>query len=117
MGCPFAYISCVFLKNVAKEFKVNHLLFVDGLNVFGKNDDQIDSLMRTVQLLSEDIGMEIGLKKCCVLVMERGKTVKFEGVTLPNGHLIREIDLGIIEVDIQEKKMKKQSARRMEVGD
>jgi len=52
--------------DLAKEFKVNHLLFMDELKLFGKSEDQIDSLVRTVQLFSEGIGMEFGLKKCVV---------------------------------------------------
>ena len=40
-----------------EEFKVNHLLFMDDLKLFGKNEDQRDSSrVQTVQLLSEDIG-------------------------------------------------------------
>ena len=31
-----------------KEFKINHLLFMDDLKLFGKNKDQIDSLVQTV---------------------------------------------------------------------
>ena len=40
---------------------------MDELKLFGKSEDQIDSLVQTVQLLSEDIRMEIVLKKCSVL--------------------------------------------------
>ena len=41
------------------------------LKLFENNEDQIDSLMQTLQWLSEDIGMEFGLKKCSLLVMKR----------------------------------------------
>ena len=47
-----------------KKFELNHLLFMDCLKLFGKNDYQIDSLVQTVFTFSEDIGMEFGLKKC-----------------------------------------------------
>ena len=39
---------------------------MDELKLFGKSEDQIDSLVQTIQLLSEDIRMEILLKKCSV---------------------------------------------------
>ena len=38
-----------------KEFKLNHLLFMDDLKLFGKSDDQIDSLIQTVFTFSEKI--------------------------------------------------------------
>ena len=39
---------------------------MDELKLFGKSEDQIDSLVQTIQLPSEDIRMEILLKKCSV---------------------------------------------------
>jgi len=56
--------------DLPKKCKVNHLLFMDDLKVFGKSEDQIDSIVQTVQLFSEDIGMHFGLKKCDVLLMK-----------------------------------------------
>ena len=46
-----------------KIFKFNHLLFMDDLKLFGKSDDQIDSLVQTVFTFRKDIRMEFGLKK------------------------------------------------------
>ncbi len=37
--------------------KVNHLLFMDDLKLFGKDENYIDSLVRIVSAFSEDIGM------------------------------------------------------------
>ena len=45
---------------------------MDELKLFGKSKDQKDSLVQTVQLLSEDIGMDFVLKKCSVLSMMEG---------------------------------------------
>ena len=65
-----------------REFKVNHL-FMDDLKLFSKSEDRIDSLEQiTVQLFSEDIGIEFGLKKCGVLLQKRGKKVRFDGINL-----------------------------------
>ena len=41
-----------------KGFKLNHVLFMDDLKLFGKSEDQIDSLIQTVFMFSEDIGTE-----------------------------------------------------------
>ena len=51
--------------------KANHLLFMDDLKLFGKNEREIDSLVKTVQVISKDIGMEFGIKKCGVVIMKR----------------------------------------------
>ena len=96
-----------------KEFKLNHLLFMDDLKLFGKSHDQIDSLVQTVFTFSEDIGMEFGLKKCGVVILKKGKLVKFDGIHLPNQEIMKEVDengytyLGILELDeIKEHEMK-----------
>ena len=36
---------------------INHLLFMDDLKLYARSDDAIDSLVRTVWLFSQDIGM------------------------------------------------------------
>ena len=67
-----------------KEFTLNHLLFMDDLKLFVKNDVQIDRLVQTVFTFSEDIGMEFGLKKCGVVITKKGKLIKVDGAHLPN---------------------------------
>ena len=96
-----------------KEFKLNHLLFMDDLKIVGKSDEQIDSLLQTVCTFSEDIGMKFGLKKCGVVILNKGKLVKFDGIHLPNQEIMKEVDengytyLGILELDeIKEHEMK-----------
>ena len=98
-----------------KQFRVNHLMFMDDLKLFGKSNDQIDSLIQTVHLFSKDINMEFGLKKCGILVLKRGKIDKCDGVTLPDGQIMKEIEkngyryLGVVELDrVKEREMKEQ---------
>ena len=95
------------------EYKLNHLLFMDDLKLFGKNENQIMSLVQTVYLFSEDIGMEFGLKECAAVVLKRGKAVRFDGIQLPNEKIMRGVDengytyLGILELDgIKEQELK-----------
>ena len=40
--------------DLAKDLRLN-IFLMDELKLFGKSEDQIDSLVQTVQLLSEDI--------------------------------------------------------------
>ena len=78
---------------------------MDDLKLFAKNEDQIDSLLNTVRILSEDIRMEFGLPKCGVLIMKREKVVKSEGISMPNGKMMKNVEeggykyLGILEAD------------------
>ena len=46
-----------------KGFKVNHLLFMDDLKLFAKSKNQIDPLVQTVHIISEDICIKFGIKK------------------------------------------------------
>ena len=85
--------------------KIYRLLFMDDLKLLEKNEDQIDNLVNTVIIFSEDIKMEFGLPKCGVLIMKRGKVVKSEGISKPDGKMMKNIEeggykyFGILEAD------------------
>ena len=96
-----------------KKAKVNHLFFMDDLKLFGRTKDQIDSLVKTVHLFSGDIGMTLGVNKCSVVVMKRGKLTECDGIQLPNGEVIKQVEkagykyLGVLELDgVMESDMK-----------
>ena len=65
--------------DLEKDLRLN-IFLMDELKLFGKSEDQIDSLVQTVQLLSEDIRMEFVLKKCSVLSSDRGMKLSPVGV-------------------------------------
>ena len=101
-----------------KGFKLNHFLFVDDLKLFAKSKNQIDSLVETVHIFSEDIGMQSGIKKCGLIIMERGRVIRTDGIRLPDGQQLKDIDetdyiyLAILETDkIKEKEMKKKFSK------
>ena len=75
-----------------KEFSLNHLLFMDDLKLYGKNEKQIDSLVRTVHILSTDTGIEIEIRKCGLLILKRGKIVRHQGIELPNRETMKEVE-------------------------
>ena len=83
--------------------KINHLFFMDDLKLFAKNENEIDSLVSTVNLINQDIGMQFGVKKCGVVTMKRGRLAKSTDIQLCGGDKIREVDdqgykyLGILE--------------------
>ena len=74
--------------------KINHLFFVDNLKLYGKNDREIDSLIKTMWQCSEDIKLEFVILKRAVLSLEKGKKTSWEGIQLPNGEEIGEADFG-----------------------
>ena len=82
-----------------KEYKLNHLLFMDDLKLFSKSEEQMDTLVRTVYVFSADIRIEFGMKKYGILTMKREKAMKEveeEGYTY----------LGIVELDNIAKRIK-----------
>jgi len=86
--------------------KINHLLFMDDLKLYSRHEKGLDSLVQTVRVFSEDIGMEFGIEKCATLVMEKGKIVNSVGIELPDGKVIKSLQegesykyLGILEAD------------------
>ena len=82
---------------------INHLLFMDDLKLYARDKEDLDKLLNVVKVFSDDIGMEFGLDKCAMLVMEAGKRVACEGIDLPDGQRIKEVDenaykyLGVLE--------------------
>ena len=47
---------------------INHLLFMDDLKLYGKNEKQVHTLVNTVRIVSKDIVMDFGIGKCAVLL-------------------------------------------------
>ena len=98
---------------------VSHLLYMDDLKLYGKNDDQLQGLVQTVKNMSDDIGMEFGLDKCAKATFRRGKVTSTSNINLNTKDMIKELDqegvykyLGIEEGDgIQHNKMKEKIRR------
>ena len=74
--------------------KINHLLFMDDLQLYNRSEKGLDSLVQTVCVFIEDRGMEFGIEKCAMVVMEKGKNVKSVRRELPNGKGIKSLQEG-----------------------
>ena len=61
--------------------KVYHLIFMDDLKLYASNEK---SLIQTVRVFSNDIGMEFGVNKCAVLPLKKEKMANSDGITLLN---------------------------------
>ena len=72
--------------------KINHLLYMDDLKLYGKNEKEINSLVQTVRIFSKDICMDFGIDKCATLVLKRGILSKSEGINLPDDKVIKSVN-------------------------
>ena len=68
--------------NAGYEFRtvevINFLLLMDDLKLYSKSERALDSLIQTVRIFSKDIGMQLGIDKCAMLILRNGKRVKLE---------------------------------------
>ena len=46
---------------------------MDDLKLYGSSQQNIDSLIQNVYIVANHIGMTLGIQKCAVLAMGRGK--------------------------------------------
>ena len=93
--------------------RLNHLLFMDDLKLYGTTKKDLEKLLEAVRVFSRDIRMEFGLDKCAVLVIKKGQKVECQGIELPDGQQIKEVDengykyLGVLEgANIKTREMK-----------
>ena len=86
------------------------LLFTDDLKLSVKSKNQIEFLVQTVHLLSWDIGMQFGIRKCGVLFIERRKVITSNGIRMPED--MKDIDeAGYTYIRSKRKKWKKSLAK------
>ena len=73
------------------------------MKLYGSNQNEIDSLVRTVAIVTKDIGIKFGIDKCGVLAMTSGRDVECNGKELENGGKIDQVGerghkyLGVLE--------------------
>ena len=76
---------------------------MDDLNLYGKTNKGLDSLIQTVRIFSFVICMEFGIENCNILILKRGKDENWD-IILPNDFEISSLKesenykyLGILE--------------------
>ena len=55
---------------------------MDDLKWYAKNEKGLESLVETVRIFRDDIGMKFVID---TLVLKRGKVTKFDKISLPDG--------------------------------
>ena len=99
--------------------KINHLMYMDDIKLFAKNEKELETLIHSFRIYSRDIEMEFGIEKCTMLVMKSGKRHMTDGMELPNHDKIRTLGenetykyLGILEADIIKQVEMKEKIRK-----
>ena len=106
-------IPLILILRKCKE-RINYLLYMDDLKLYGKTDKRLDSLIQTVRIFSSSICMEFGIEKCNILILKRGIKDENCDIMFPNDLKISSFKEGenykylrILEAeDINTKKMK-----------
>ena len=81
---------------------IQHLLYMDGLKLYAKNERDLNSLISTAYLFSNDIGMRINVEKSAKLIVSRGRIVTSADFELNSLGAIKDVHhgykyLGIIQ--------------------
>jgi hypothetical protein len=85
--------------------KVNHLLFMDNLKLYGKSKLELEGLVNTVRIFTDDIRMKFGLQKCATVILKRGKKMEDNGIRMPDGQIMGDVGdgsykyLGVLEAE------------------
>ena len=81
-------------------------MYVDDIKLLTKNEKELKTLIQTITIYSQDLGMEFGIEKCAMLIMRSGKREITEGIKLLNQKRIRTHEenefsqyLGILEAN------------------
>ena len=57
-------------------------MFKDDLKLHAKSERELDLLIQTMRIFSDDVRMVFGLDKCVLLVLKRVKMIQTEGIEL-----------------------------------
>ena len=71
-------------KLTKSQEKINHLMYTDDIKLFAKNEKELETLIHTVRIYSQDIGMEFGIEKCAMLIMKSRKRHMIDKRELPD---------------------------------
>ena len=116
--------KCTARYKLRSQEKINHLMYMDDIKLFAKNEKELETLIHAGRIYSQDIGMEFGIEKCAMLVMKSDKRHLIDEMELPSQDKIRTLGekenykyLHILEADTikqveMKDKIKKEYLRR-----
>ena len=96
------------------EERINHLIYMEDIKLFVKNEKELETLIQAVRIYSDDKGIKFCTEKCAMLIIKSRKRQMTERRELPNRDEIRTLEeketykcLGILKVDTRYGKIKK----------
>ena len=55
-------------------------MYVDNIKVFTKNEKELETLIQTIRIYSQDLEIEFGCEKCVIMIMKNGKRESTEEI-------------------------------------
>ena len=111
--------KCTAGYKLNRSQEINHLMYIDDIKLFAKNEKELETLIPTVRIYSQVIGMGFGIEKCAMLFMKSGKRHMTDGMELPNHDKIGTLEenetykyLGILEADTIKQVQMKDTIRK-----
>ena len=77
--------------HVSPGVTINHLLYMDDIKLYGRNDSELPSLCSVVNTFAVDICMSFDLDKCNCITTHRGKLKENNHIELPSGEVIQQL--------------------------
>ena len=65
---------------------------MDDLKLYARSDRELNSLVNTVKIFSDDIGMSFGMDKCKIVSVKKGKMIDVDSIELPGGEKMSQIE-------------------------
>ena len=99
--------KCIARYKLSKsQEKINHLMYMDDIKLFAKNEKELETLIHAVRIYSQNIWIEFGIERCTMLVMKSSEQHLTDRMELPNQKKIRMLGekemykyLGILEAN------------------
>ena len=86
---PAAGYHCLHVEE-----PLTHILYMDDLKLFARDDDALEDTTKVVDEGLQAIGMSLGLQKCGIAYMNKGKR-RFRGtLTLEGQRQVRDMEKG-----------------------
>ena len=68
---------------------ISHTLFMDDLKVYAASKKGLERTLSVVDRVSEAVGMQLGLQKCAVAHISKGRTIEGGDLSLSNDRVLR----------------------------